>query len=259
MSSARADVTLVAHQIRYEQKSYWRNPQSAFFTFAFPIMFLVIFASLNKGSRIAELGNISYNQYYIPAIIAFGVMSACYTSLAIGLTNRRETGVLKRLRGTPLPAWTYFSGLLANSVIISVLLTVLTVGVGVAFYSVHLPYHVLPLLAGLVLGAATFCALGVAVSTLAPNAEAAPAIVQFPFFALAFISGTFFPAPKGSFIAALADYFPLVHFTKAVFTPFNPLATGSGFAGRDLLILGAWAVGATVVAVRRFRWAPRRG
>lgn len=252
------DAALVTHQIRYEQKSYWRNPQSAFFTFAFPIMFLVIFASLNKGQRIRDLGNISFNQYYIPAIIAFGVMSACYTSLAIGLTNRRETGILKRLRATPLPAWTYFSGLLANSVIVSVLLTIITVAVGVAFYSVHLPYHLLPLLVALILGATTFCALGVAVSALAPNADAAPAIVQFPFFALAFISGTFFPAPKGSFIAHLADFFPLVHFTNAVFTPFNPLARGSGFAGRDLLILGLWAVGATVVAVWRFRWEPRR-
>lgn len=252
------DAALVTHQIRYEQKSYWRNPQSAFFTFAFPIIFLVIFASLNKGQRIRDLGNISFNQYYIPAIIAFGVMSACYTSLAIGLTNRRETGILKRLRATPLPAWTYFSGLLANSVIVSVLLTIITVAVGVAFHSVHLPYHLLPLLVAVILGATTFCALGVAVSALAPNADAAPAIVQFPFFALAFISGTFFPAPKGSFIAHLADFFPLVHFTNAVFTPFNPLARGSGFAGRDLLILGLWAVGATVVAVWRFRWEPRR-
>ncbi|MEP6463105.1 MAG: ABC transporter permease [Frankiaceae bacterium] len=253
------DVTLLGHQIRYEQKSYWRNPQSAFFTFAFPIMFLVIFASLNKGERLKDLGNISFNQYYIPAIIAFGVMSACYTSLAIGLANRRESGILKRLRGTPLPVWTYFAGLVVNSVIVSVLLGVLTVGVGVAFYSVHLPYHLAPLLLALILGAATFCALGVAVSTLAPNAEAAPAIVQFPFFALVFISGTFFPAPKGSFISHLAGYFPLVHFTNAVFAPFNPLATGNGFAGHDLLILGLWALGASAVAIRRFRWEPRRG
>ena len=251
-------VALVGHQVRYEQKTYWRNPQSAFFTFAFPIMFLVIFASLNKGQRIKDLGNISFNQYYIPAIIAFGVMSACYSSLAIGLTNRRESGVLKRLRGTPLPAWTYFSGLLASSVVVCVLLTAITVTVGVFFYNVSAPHHLLPLFVALVLGAVTFSALGVAVSALTPNADAAPAIVQFPFFALAFISGTFFPTPKGSFIAHLAAYFPLVHFTNAVFAPFNPLQRGTGFVAHDLEVLALWAVGSTFVAVRWFRWEPRR-
>ena len=86
-------VTLFARQLRYEQKLYWRSPSSAMFTFAFPILMLVIFATLNQSSVLRGLG-ISYNQYYVPGIVAFGVISACYTNLAIGLCFRRDAGVL---------------------------------------------------------------------------------------------------------------------------------------------------------------------
>ena len=95
---------LLLWQVRYEQKSYWRNPASALFTFAFPLMFLVIFASLNTGATIGFFGSLEYNQYFIPAIIAFGIISATYTQLAITVSLRRQSGALKRARTTPLPA-----------------------------------------------------------------------------------------------------------------------------------------------------------
>ncbi|HVB27162.1 MAG TPA: ABC transporter permease [Mycobacteriales bacterium] len=250
---------LVAHQIRYEQKAYWRNPASAFFTFAFPVMFLVIFASLNRGARLKALGNISFDQYYVPAIIAFGVMSACYTNLAIALATRRQLGLLKRLRATPLPAWGLLGGMLGNSLVVSFILTALTTTLGILAYGVHAPYHVLPLVVALLVGGATFCALGIAVSTLVPNPDAAPPIVNFPFFILAFISGTFFPVASTSTLARVANYFPLVHFRQAVFAPFDPLQHGSAFAWHDLRTMTIWLVAASLFAVRRFRWEPRRG
>lgn len=249
---------LLVWQLRWEQTAYWRNPQSAFFSFAFPLMFLAVFASLNSGARLAEFGNIPYNQYFIPAILAFGLMSACYSNLAMGLTDRRETGALKRLRTTPLPAWALVGGLLLSSIVITAILAVLTVGAGVLLYDVHLPYRVLPLLVALTLGAVTFCALGIAVSTFVSNADAAPAIVQFPFFLLNFISGVFFPAPHSGFLHDAAQVFPLVHLVNASFASFDPRITGSGFLGRDLVILAVWAVAATLIAVRRFRWEPHR-
>lgn len=249
---------LLAWQLRWEQKTFWRNPQSAFFTFAFPLMFLVVFATLNSGEHLKELGGISYNQYFIPAILAFGLMSACYSNLAMGLTERRETGALKRLRGTPLPAWALVGGLLLSSLVVTVLLAVITIAAGVAFYDVHPPYRVLPLLVALTLGTVTFCALGIAVSTLVPNNEAAPAIVQFPFFLLNFISGVFFPVASSSVLHQIAAYFPLSHLVDASFGAFDPRVTGSGFRGTDLAVLAAWAVGSTYVAVRRFRWEPHR-
>jgi ABC-2 type transport system permease protein len=148
-------------------------------------------------------------------------------------------------------------GLLLNSVVVTAILTVLTMGAGAAFYDVHLPFHVLPLLAALGLGSVTFCALGIAVSTLVPNSEAAPAIVQFPFFLLNFISGVFFPVGTGS-LHTLATYFPLQHMVQASFAGFDPREHGTAFHGNDFLVMGLWAVGSTVVAIRRFRWEPTR-
>lgn len=248
---------LLAWQLKWEQLAFWRNPQSAFFTFAFPLMFLAVFASLNAGQKLERLGGISYNQYYIPAILAFGLMSACYANLAITVTDRRETGALKRLRATPLPSWALVGGLVLNSLVVTLLLAVLTVAAGVLFYSVHLPYHYLPLVVSLALGAVTFCALGIAVSGLVPNAEAAPAIVQFPFFLLNFISGVFFPAPTGGFLHDAASVFPLVHLVNSSFAAFDPRTHGAGFRGTDLLVLMGWAAGSSVMAVWRFRWEPR--
>ncbi len=252
---------LALHQVRYEQKSYWRNPAAAFFTFVFPVMFLVIFASLNSGERIDFLGGLKYNQYYTPGIIAFGVISACYTNLAMTLSIRRDEGILKRMRSTPLPAASMFGGLLGNAAIISVILVTLVTAIGMLFYGVTFPGHYLALAAALLLGAACFCAIGVAVSSLIPNADAAPAVVNALLFPLLFVSGVFFPVDPSSLLAKIGDFFPIRHFVNAVFTAFDPrLPHGPthGFAGRDLLIVGLWAVAAAVFAVRRFRWEPGR-
>ena len=255
-------VRLALHQVPYEQRSYWRNPPSAFFTFAFPIMFLVIFASLNRGARIEFLGNLDYNQYYIPGILAFGVISACYTNLAMTLSIRRDSGILKRLRGTPLPAASLFGGLVLHCLIVSAVLVALTTAIGVIFYGVTFPGHYAALAVALLLGVATFCALGVAVSSLVPNADAAPAVVNGILFPVLFLSGVFFPLRPGTWVSQVADVFPVRHFVQAVFTAFDPrLPSGPahGFAGRHLLVLAGWAVVATVVAVRRFRWEPAAG
>lgn len=252
---------LVMHQVRYEQKAYWRNPASAFFTFAFPLVFLVIFASLNNGQTVDFLGGLAFNQYYIPAIIAFGIMSATYTQLAISLSLRRQTGELKRFRSTPLPPWALVGGLLGNSVVVAVLITGLTALLGVVAYGVVFPGHWFALALALLVGAATFCALGVMVSTLVPNADAAPAVVNGVFFPVLFLSGTFSPIRPDSVLARIADAFPVRHFNQAVFAAFDPRGphgTAHGFAWGDVAVMGLWAVGATLVGVRRFRWEPRR-
>jgi len=250
---------LVAHQVRYEQKAYWRNPASAFFTFVFPLVFLVIFASLNGGLTV--LGGLAYNQFYVPAIIAFGVMSATYTQLAITLSLRRQSGELKRLRSTPLPSWALITGLIGNSVVVAVLITVLTSALGITVYGVVFPGHWLALLVALFVGAATFCGIGVLVSTLVPNADAAPAIVNAVFFPVVFLSGTFFPVPAGSVLARIADILPVRHFNQAVFTAFDPRlphGPARGFAWNDIAVLALWGAAASLLAVRRFRWEPRR-
>ncbi len=252
---------LVAHQVRYEQKAYWRNPASAFFTFAFPLVFLVIFASLNNGSTIDFLGGLGYNQYYIPAIIAFSIISATYTQIGIALALRRQTGELKRFRTTPLPTWCLVAGLLGSAVLVGLLSAVLTTALGIAVYDVTLPTHYVALVLALLVGSASFCALGVAIASLVPNADAAPAVVNGVLFPVLFLSGVFFPLDPDSVLARIADVFPVRHFAQAVFAAFDPrLPAGlaHGFAWDDLAVLALWGALGAAVAVRRFRWEPRR-
>ncbi len=255
-----SDVGLLGRQIGYEQRSYWRNPTAAGFSFAFPIVLLVIFASTGRGSTITSLGpgKVNFTQYYIPAIVAFGVMGACFTNLAIFTTFKRDMGILKRMRGTPLPPWAYLGGAIGNSAIVSIVLSALVIAVGIVAYNVTFPGHTAALLITLAFGAATFCALGLAMTTVIPNAEAAPAIVNLVFFPLVAISGAFFPVQKGSTLAKIASVFPLKPFIDATFKAFDPRVRGSGFDLPALAIIAAWGVVGAVVAVRWFRWEPRR-
>ncbi len=250
-----SDAELLARQVGWEQRSYWRNPAAAGFSFVFPILIMVIFSSTTSSSKISQLGNINYTQYIIPSIVAFGIMGVTFTNLAISVTFKREAGTLKRVRGAPLPAWIYLGGLIGNSIVVGVLLTVLVVGFGVIAYGVSIPGNIFALVATLAVGAACFCALGLAVTTIVPNADAAPAIVNLVFFPLLFISGTFFPISKGSVLTKVASVFPVRHFITGAFAAFDPNARGS-FRGGDLLVMAAWGVAGLIVANRRFRWEP---
>ena len=250
--------SLAVHQLKYEQKSYWRNPASAFFTFAFPVMFLVIFASLNTGNTVDFLG-VDYNQYYVPGIICFGVISATYTNLAMTLSIRRDSGILKRLRGTPLPTGSLFGGLLLNALVISVILTAIVMIVGISFYDVVFPGHWPALLIALLVGAGTFSALGIAITIVIPNADAAPAIVNGVLFPILFLSGVFFPIQNDTTIAKIADFFPIRHFVDAVFTAFDPRlphGVSHGFAWRDIGVMLVWLAVGAVASIRHFRWEP---
>jgi len=249
---------LLARQVRYEQKLYWRSPSSAVFTFAFPILLLVIFASMNQGTKIAGLGGLGFNQYYVPGIAAFGVISACYTNLAIGLCFRRETGALKRVRGTPLPPWVFMAGTIGSSLLISAILVVLTTLVGVAFYGVVFPGRWAGLLLTLAAGAFCFCGLGLAMTAIIPTATASPAIVNGLLFPILFISGTFYPVSPASILGRLASLFPVQHFETAMFTVFDPRAGGSGPGWIEIAWMVGWGLIALIVAVRKFRWDPAR-
>jgi ABC-2 type transport system permease protein len=249
---------LLARQIRYEQKLYWRSPSSAVFTFAFPILLLVIFATLNQRETLAAFGGISYNQFYVPGIVAFSVISACYTNLAIGLCFRRDAGVLKRIRGTPLPPWVFMAGNIGSSLVISLLLVVLTTTVGVLFYNVVFPGRWSALFLTLVVGAFCFCALGLAMTVVISTATASPAIVNGVLFPILFISGTFYPVRATSILGRIASVFPIRHFEQAVFAVFDPRRVGSGIEPAALCVMLGWGFAALIVAVKGFRWEPRQ-
>jgi ABC-2 type transport system permease protein len=241
------------HQVRYEQLSFWRNPQSAFFTFAFPVVIIAIFGAMfHGGGSSSYFYGLSALQYYVPTIAAVSVLGSCYSQLAIVLAMRRQEGVLKRVRATPLPAGTYFFGLLAHCILVSVVDVALIVGVG-RLYGVPFPARWLEIAAALVLGAASFCALGVGVASLIRNAEAAPAVVQLVLFPLVFISGTYVPIHSAA-LNSVSGALPVRPFNEALLGAFTGHA-GPGLGSLGVLL--AWGAAGALVAVARFRWTPR--
>ncbi len=251
-------VGLALHQFRYDQKTFWRNPASVFFTIALPLIFLIIFATIFGNDTIEELGGIKTTTYYVPAILTLGVISATMQSLAIQLTVDRETGILKRGRGTPLPAWVFFAGRIGNSIVISVLMLLIVPAIGRLIYGVTIPWEHLPaVLVTLAIGAASFCCLGIALTAAIPNEDAAPAIANATLLPLYFLSGIFIPEteiPDG--VLKVADVFPIRHFFEAFFAAWDPATTGSGFEWGHLGIVAAWGAVGLLLAVRFFRWTP---
>jgi ABC-2 type transport system permease protein len=250
-------VRLIALQLRYEQKAFWRNPAAAFFSFAFPIVLFVLFAIIFSDTRESAVSGVRGIVYYTPAILAYGVMSACFTNLAVTATFRRDQGLLKRVRGTPLTPVGYLGGLVANAVVVSLILGALIVAFGSAVYGAGAPHHWLGLVVSVLVGAASFCALGLAFTALIPNADAGPAIVNLVFFVLVVISGGFFPIASSSVLSQVASVFPLRHFIDACFASFVPHRSG-GYPWGDVGITAAWGTAGMLAAARWFRWEPRR-
>ena len=249
----RRDLALLAHQIKYEQLSFWRNPQNAVFTFAFPVLFIAILGALFRGGTGSSyFYGLSALGYYVPMIAALSVLGSCYGQLAVALAMRRQDGILKRVRATPLPAWAYFLGLLAHCVMVSAVDVTLIVGIGRA-YGAPLPSDWTAVLAALVLGGGCFCALGVAVASLIRNAEAAPAVVQFVLFPLLFLSGTYLPI-HAALLNRIAGVLPVRPFNQLMIGAFAPHAT---LRLADLAVLLAWGLAGAIVGIRRFRWNPR--
>jgi ABC-2 type transport system permease protein len=252
---------LALRQIRFENRAFWRNPAAAFFTFAFPLLFLVIF-NIAFGDAEVTLrgGTTTYSTLLIPAIVAFGVISACYTNVAMSLVFARDEGLLKRIRGTPLPAWAFLFGRIGHAMLLALLLVAITVAAGALLYDVEVPTDTLPAFAvTLALGAGAFCALGAALAAVIPNADAAPAIVNFSILPLLFLSNVFIRItdPPG-WLAALRNVFPVFHLLRALETSFYPFVTGSGFRWGHLLIVALWGIGGALLAIRFFSWEPRR-
>ena len=254
-------VGLALRQVRFENKSFWRNPAAAYFTFAFPIVFLILFNLLFGHGHINFLGHsVSTSTFYVPAIAAFSVITACFTNVAMNVVFARDQGVLKRKRGTPMRPVAYLAGKIVHSCLISLLLVAIIAGLGKLVYGVSLPGHTLPaFLVAIAVGALSFSAMGMAITAAIPNADAAPAVVNAVILPLLFISDIFIPlnnAPK--WLGTLANVFPVRHFSTAMQHAFNPFETGTGFRGTDLMIMGIWGVAGLILAIRYFRWEPRR-
>jgi ABC-2 type transport system permease protein len=252
-------VALVLHQFRFDQKVFWRNRASVFFTAIFPLLFLFIFATFFKNSNIKGL-DVKGATYYVPAIVALSVISATPVKLGMNLSSEREAGQLKRIRGTPLPPAAFVAGRVGNSLVISVIMVVLVAVIGAVAYGVAIPTQTLPaMLVTLAVGAFSFSCLGFALAAFIPSEDAAPAVTNAIVFPLYFLSGVFVPEneiPNG--ILSVASVFPIRPFFQAMFTAWSPHTTGSGFELGHLAVVAAWGVLGLLIAVRRFRWEPRR-
>jgi ABC-2 type transport system permease protein len=251
---------LVLHQFRYEQKVFWRSPAAVFFTVMFPVIFLLIFASLFGDQEIEELG-VTTATYYVPGIITLAVVSATLVNVAMRIVEMRESGRLKRMRGTPLPTWAYIGGRVCNAFVVSLLMVVIVTLLGNVLYGVPVPTETIPaLLLTLVVGTFSFCSLGLALSIVIPSEQAAPPITNFTVLPLYFLSGVFVPEteiPDG--VLTFASIFPIRPFFQSFLTAYDPLTVGAGLDWGHLAVVAAWGVAATLVTVRWFRWAPRHG
>ena len=251
-------IRLTALQVRYVNKAFWRNPASAFFTFAFPLMFLVIFTALLGSGNVHLAGRtVKESTYYVAAMAAFAVITACYTNIAMTVTFQRDAGILKRIDGTPLPAWVYFAARVLHALFVAVLLVAITAAFGRVAYQAAVPSGVtlVHFLVMLVIGAGSFCALGFAITTVVPNADAAPAIVNATVLPLLFLSGIFIPLGSNapSWIVWVARIFPVRHFALGMQAGF----LGTNFDWVDVVIVALWGVAGLLIAVRRFSWEPK--
>lgn len=253
-------IAMALRQVNYENRTFWRNPAAAFFTFLLPLLFLVLFNSIFGDDQLTIDGRaLDGSTFYVPGIAALSVVSACYTNIGMMVTIARDLGILKRVRGTPLPPWAYIFGRLAHAVLISILLVAIVTATGALAYGTEVPDSALPgLLLTLVLGALAFCALGLALTAVIPNADAAPAITNATILPLLFISNVFIPLQDPpDWLAFVGDVFPVKHFAAALQTAYHPDTTGAGFEWGDLAVIAAWGVLGTALAIRFFSWEPR--
>ncbi len=248
MTAAR----LIARQVRYENTAFWRNPAAAFFTFVFPLIFMALFNLILSGYD--RDGHQAL--FYTAAICTFSIVNACFTSIAMTVSLARDDGVLKRIRGTPLPGWAYLVARMLQSVLVGLLLVTIVAVVGFLAFGVPLPIGRLPqLVVVLVVSAASFCALGLAMAGLIPNAAAAPAIVNATVLPLYFISDVFVQLDDTSPLATIGSLFPIRHLADALQSVWDPAAYP--FQPLDLVWIAAWGILGLVVAIRTFTWEPR--
>jgi ABC-2 type transport system permease protein len=238
-------LALAWEQFRFERKLFWRNPSAAFFNFLLPLLLLVLIASA-FGSDDDAL------EVLVPGVAGMGVLATTFTALAFNLTLLRDDGVLKRIRGTPMPAGAYLAGLLGSAALNAFLQVGLVVVIGNLVYGVEWPQDPLLLVAFTALGVICFAALGIAFSHLIPNEDAAPAYTNAVFLPLIFISGVFYSSDDlPPVLLGIAEALPLKHLIDGL---SHAMVGGGGDIGSAAAVVGGWALAGIFLAVRFFRW-----
>jgi len=259
MSSWPGLLTLAARQIRYQLLTFLRIPVALFFTLVLPvILFVLVNAAFGNDQIETASGTWKESQYFTGGFAAFTVVSATFTNLANMVPIRRDEGVMKRWRGTPLPSGVYLSGFVGSAFVLALVGASLMLAVGAFFYDVDIDAGKLPAaLLTFVVGASAWSALGLALAGVVPTASSAAAAANAIILPLAAISDTFFTPDNGlEVLSDIADYFPLKPLANAFQDVFNPLVDAPAVDWSSIGIVGAWGVVGTAVAVRFFRWEP---
>jgi len=245
------ELALAWRQFRLERRMFWRNPSAAFFNFALPLLFLALFGAIFSNDQKAL-------DVIVPGIAGLAVMSTTFSALAMNLTFLREQGVLKRMRGTPLPSGAYLAGIAANAVTNALIQITIVVVAGRAVFGIGWPRDWGALVLFVAAGVVCLAALGVAWSHVIPNFDAAPAYVNIVFLPVIFISGVFYDVDNApQFLRDLAEALPLVHVIEGL---SGAMVDGTGVAAHlsDLAVIGVWAALGIALAVRGFSWESRR-
>jgi ABC-2 type transport system permease protein len=238
-------------QYRLERRMFWRNPTAAFFNFLLPLLLLALFGAVFSG-RQEDLDVV------VPGIAGLSVMSATFIALAYNLTFLREHGVLKRLRGTPLPASAYFAGVAGSALANVVLQLAIVIAAGGLVFGVSWPGDWGALIVFAAAGVICFASLGVALSHAIPNSESAPAYVNAVFLPMMMIAGVFYDEEEApAVLRDVAEVLPLKHLVDGL-SGAMVHGEGVGTHAVALLVLALWTVAGLVLAVRGFSWEARR-
>lgn len=255
---------LVLGQIRYQLLMFWRTPVALFFTILLPLIMLVLFNSLFGDATVTVEGGGEWpvRQFYTGGLAVFTAVSATYTNLANMVPIRREEGVMKRWRGTPLPTGAYIAGFVGSALVLALLGAVLMLTIGVVFYDLDIEPAKLPAAAlTFVVGVSAFAALGMMVAALVPSAASAGAVANATILPLAFVSNVFIvtgdDAPR--WMTTIGDFFPLRPFVESFQDAFNPYVEAPAMSWGRMAYVAVWGVAGLVVAVKWFKWEPRPG
>jgi len=247
---------LLLHQFQLHQRSFWRDPESAFFNFAMPLGVLLIFGATSSNDTIPGRSDVRVLTLFVPGILAFAVVVIAYGNLAATIALQRADGVLKRVRATPLdPSW-YLGGQVISVLATALLISATTIALGGAVFRALPRAAAIPQLLGvLALGITCFAALGIAISPVIRSADAAGAITNGTYLPLAMVSGMFSATlhlPRALDIVISA--FPLKALADGLRSAYDPAA--HGFPLGDIAVLAVWTIAGTALALRFFRWEP---
>jgi ABC-2 type transport system permease protein len=253
---------LAAHQFRADLRCFYRNKQSVFWTLALPIVFLVIFGSVFRHQNVAVPGGrIDEPVYYVPGIIAYGLIAATFSNLVVSVVRYREAGIYKRRRATPLSPGAIITARALVAVLSALAITAVLLAIGWAAFTAHIPGRTgAAFVLDIIVGAAAFSCLGFAVASLISNIDAAQPVTLAIVLPLCFLSGVFIPILElPHWLIDVGKIFPVHALADALLAAYNPHTTGPGLRWGDLAVLAAWGAAGLIIAMRRFSWLPRAG